>query len=88
MGLFDSYKKRVSKREMRKVKSYSGLSKLDRKNIDKIFRGDMDETTSRQKGIDEKELKRGIEWMRKNMSKHSLSEEDIKKFEERAYKKL
>jgi hypothetical protein len=87
MSIFGFGKKNVSRREMQQVKTYANFSKRDRKNLDIIFRGDLNEE-GRQKGIDEKELKKGITWMRDNMSKHSLTKKEIDDFERRAHKKL
>ena len=53
-----------------------------------IFRADLDEPESEQQGIDEKELERGIEWMRENKSVHRISDSKIDIFEEEAKKEF
>ena len=81
MGIFfDDAKPRVSKFEWPKVRSalYSENFTAEELNkIEEIFRGDMDESREEDKGIDAKEVSVGIEWMRKNMSKHHISSHHI-----------
>ncbi|TSC80087.1 MAG: hypothetical protein G01um101429_291 [Parcubacteria group bacterium Gr01-1014_29] len=82
---------KVSRREFQKSATNlraKGLSSSDIANMKKIFRGDLDEGTALTRGIDPKELDRGVKWMRENMSKHTLSKNQVNKLEENLRKKL
>jgi hypothetical protein len=81
---FGSSKKNVSIGEFQKVIStlYSrGFSQRERDEVLKIFRGDLYESGS-EVGIDEKELERGLDFMRSNMRSHGLSSGKIDILEE------
>jgi len=83
--------RKVSNKELRQATTSlraKGFSRSDTANVKKIFRGDLEEGTSLTRGIDPKELKRGVKWMRGNMSKHTLSKKQIDKLEESLQKKL
>ncbi len=78
LDLFGSSKKSVSDNEFSDVRSRlygKGFSDTQINDVKKIFRGDMAEST--ESGIDTAEIKKGIEWMKKNMGSHSLSAEKI-----------
>lgn len=90
MGLFDPVKPKVSKKEFARTSTYlrsQGFSASDISNVKKTFRGDLDEADMGA-GIDPKELARGVDWLRSNMGKHSLSKTQIDKLEENMKKKL
>ncbi|MEW5907696.1 MAG: hypothetical protein AB1643_00725 [Patescibacteria group bacterium] len=90
MGIFEPNKPKVSSKEFKEVESFlsvKGLSKLQRNKVKEIFRGDLDESSGFG-GIDAEEVKKGIEWMRKNKSVHGISKEKIDKIEEALRKKL
>lgn len=91
MGLFDFGPKRVTEREHRYMRPIlRGKGKFtdrDFRDLDKIVSGHMSEE-GRHKGLSSEEIKRTAEWMRKNKSKHSLSEEQINFWEEEARKRL
>lgn len=85
MGLFGSNRKYVSSEEFRKALirlDNDGFSDSEIDDITMIFRGDMEMSDDFARGIDMKELERGISWMRKNKSKHSLEEKKITKLEQ------
>jgi hypothetical protein len=81
MGLFfNDTKPRVTKEEFKKVRSilYTlGFTTKELDKVEEIFRGDMDEDREMDKGIDEAELKKGIEWMRAHIKEHFISERKI-----------
>ena len=82
---------KISKKEFKQSATSlrtQGLSSSDITNMKKIFRGDLDEGTALTRGIDKSELERGVQWMRENMSKHTLSKNQIDKMEESLRKKL
>lgn len=72
-------KPRVSKLEFQKVRNalaYHNFTELQRDKVEQIFRGDLDEEADFA-GVDEKELEKGITWMRENKSKHNFSDSQI-----------
>ena len=78
--MFGSSKKIISRNEFDEVLSalYSkGFTKYNRDEVIKIFRGDLHETRTNERGIDEEELTRGLKWMRANISSHRISKDRI-----------
>lgn len=70
---------RVSKLEFQKVRNalaYHNFTELQRDRVEEIFRGDQEEESDFA-GVDERELERGIVWMRENKSKHGFSDAQI-----------
>ena len=90
MGFFDSGKPHVSKDEFRKVKSQlhaEGHSEHDLDKLEARFMGDLEEEGS-NKGIDRKELEQGIKDLRAKRHDYGLSEDLLKKAEEKLKKRL
>lgn len=91
MGLFfDEPRRIITKREFQLLKSAlhsNGFRRDDINNVIKIFWGDMEEEGVYH-GIDQKEVARGIKWLRENMSKHTLSEDQVNILEEKMKKYL
>lgn len=87
MGLFfNDYKPKISNEEFKKVRIALRTSRFTPAEVDRvesIFRGDLQESSDRERGIDKIELERGLKWMRENMSKHKFSEEKMKIIEEK-----
>ncbi|MFH1769859.1 MAG: hypothetical protein ABH833_04325 [Parcubacteria group bacterium] len=86
-----SNKKIVSEREFRDVRSRLRSRGLSGDEVDKvgmIFRADIDEPESMQRGIDEQEIERGIKWMRENTRIHRLSQSRIDIIDEELRKRL
>ena len=82
---------KISKKEFQRSATNlraKGLSASDIANMKKIFRGDMDEGTPLTRGINKKELDKGVKWMREHIGQHTLSKSQIDKMEESLRKKL
>ena len=92
MGIFfDDSKPRITEEEFKKIRAHLynvGFSSDQLDKIEGIFRGDMYEDNESDNGIDEKELKRAILWMKDNMSVHNISEQKINTLEEEMKKAL
>ena len=91
MGLFGPSKKTVSQEEFKDLLSllYSkGFSKYEREEVEKIFRGDLYESSDYERGIDAKEIENAIQWMRKHMSNHNIPSQKVDLLEELLQKKL
>lgn len=89
MGIFDIPKPRVSKKEFKEVQSILSskeLTKNERNKVEQIFFGALHEKGT-QEGIDLEEINQGIEWMRKNPSKHGISLKKIDAIEQALKKK-
>jgi len=86
MGLFGNYKKNISKREffkeVRPVLASKDFTKDERDYIEGIFHGDIEESTDYERGIDDKELERGLRFIREHMDAHTLTKEQIDILEE------
>ena len=83
-------KPRVTSHEFKKVRGSlwgKGVSSKDIKKVEGVFRGDLHEHRTRR-GIDEKELGQGIDWMKKNKSAYGLSDKKIDAIEEEMKKHL
>jgi len=81
----------VSEREFKRIRSNlrrMGLSRDHVSEVDKIFHGDLSDRNGGYRGIDEREIERGIEWMRENKSSHNLSDSHIDTIEEELTKNL
>ena len=90
MSLFGGSDPKVTKREFRETKESlrGGKFTSDQiKKVEHIFQGSMNERL-RHKGIDSDEMKRGIEYIRKNKSNLGFSEDKIKKLEEQLKRRL
>ena len=86
MGLFGNDKKKVSEREYKEIRSrlYSkGFEADELKFLDMFLRGDLHESEELQKGIDEQEIVRAINWLRGHKDEHELLDEQIEILEEK-----
>ena len=73
--------KRVTKAEMDEIMNrLHDLDERERHDVEMLFRGDLEEE-GMQSGISREEFDRAVTWLRENMSKHSLEENDIEKLE-------
>lgn len=98
MGLFNilfggSSKPVVTRDEYRMTKNAllsEGLSDHARAKVDEIFAPDFDmpATSSHPRGLEKIEVETRIKWMRKNKSKHGLSDNEINKIEDNLMKRL
>jgi hypothetical protein len=89
MSLF-SYKPNVSKKEFRKVCAdlrKEGFNLRQIKEVEQTFLGDIKEKGS-QRGIDEKEIEKGIGWMKENKDFLRIEEEKIDFLEKRMREEL
>lgn len=81
MSFWGTYKKKVSVEEFRKVKnSLSASGKFDRNELDRldqIFFANLHEKEESQKGTDEAEINSTIDYLKKNLSKHPFSIDEI-----------
>lgn len=92
MGIFfgDS-KPKVSKDEFKKIRNAlygRGLSSKEINEVEKIFHGDLHESSFSDVGISDSEIDRGITWLKSHMSSHTFSPEQISIIEEELRKKL
>ncbi len=89
MGIFD-YKPHVSKRGF-KYSSINlrkkGFSWREIKEVEQVFRGDIDEKGA-QIGIDRDEFKKGVNWMRRNITIHKIPQKKIDIIEEELGKRI
>lgn len=86
MGIFfDDPKPRITKLEWEKIRSNlhgnHNFSTEQLNKIEEIFRGDIDETKEKDKGIDTEELVRGIQYMREHIDVHHIPIEKINTLE-------
>jgi|AntAceMinimDraft_17_1070374.scaffolds.fasta_scaffold04753_5 Ca2+-binding EF-hand superfamily protein len=89
MSLF-GYEPNISEKEFMQVRAdlrQKRFTPREIKEVEKIFRGDMKEDGA-QRGIDRNELKKGIDWMKKNLSSHRIPRKKIDILEEELIKKL
>lgn len=80
MSIFGSIKKKVTNEEFKKVRTilYSkGFTSKELDEVEKIFHGDLNEPSEDERGIDDEEIERGVEWMRKNKNNHFISDRKI-----------
>lgn len=80
MSLFGFTKKKVSKLEFKQVRILlhrKGFSSREINEVAMIFRADLNEQSEYERGIDRKEIENAVKWMRKNKSKHILSDRQI-----------
>jgi len=69
---------KISKKELQEAKnvlSARGVSRFDRERVESVFRGDMDET-GLQSGINRKELAKGLDYLKKKVSKDTFAKVD------------
>ena len=81
----------VSQREFKRIRSNlrrAGLSRDRVSEVDKIFHGDLSDSDGGYRGIDKREIERGIKWMRDNKGSHNLSDTHIDTIEEELTKYL
>jgi len=86
MGFFGpTPPKRITKSEFKLLMSklYGKLEENERHEVQKLFRGDLDEKGV-DAGISQSEFDAGINWLRENMQKHVLEESDIEYLESAA----
>jgi hypothetical protein len=91
MGFFSDSKPKISETEFKKIRAHLYNKDFSSEQLDKIegiFRGDLYEDKSSDKGIDNNELEKAISWMRENMHVHNISEEKINTLEEEMKKAL
>jgi len=77
---FDSPKPRISKEEYKKARSTllgRGFNTEDLNDVDQLFQADLNESSERERGIDQQEFEKGIAWLRKNVGHHRLSPSKI-----------
>lgn len=88
MPLFS--KPQVSPREMRGVKWHlkdQGFSRNDMKNVKNVLSGYMG-NSDWSKGVDKNEAGRAIKYLRENMSKHTLSKDQVDTLEKTLNKEI
>jgi hypothetical protein len=92
MGIFwNTSKPNVSEKEFSRMIGElmsKGFTKNEVNKIHEIFRGDLYEGNSSQKGIDRDEVNRAISWMRANTSRHGFSEERIATIEKELVERI
>ncbi len=93
MGIFfNDPKPRVTSGEWKLVRGNlrfeHNFTEREVKQIEEIFRGDMDEKRFLDKGIDTEELVKGLQWMRKNLNVHHISPQKIDILEVEMMKKI
>ncbi len=79
MGLFGpDMPKRITKEEWEEIRQnlYGDLDDKERIELEKFFRADLHETGI-EAGIKTEEFKAGMTWLRANMKKHTLEEDDL-----------
>jgi len=90
MGFFGGGKK-VSKGEFKKVRSdlaSKGFTKRERNLVEAVFKGSLDERQASEKGIDSKELEKGVSYLRTNKTKFGLHSDKIDRIERSLKKHL
>jgi hypothetical protein len=83
MGLFGpTPPKRITESEFKLLMSnlYGSLDEKERIEIEKLFRGDMNEAGI-DEGISQPEFDAAINWLQGNMNKHVLEASDIAQLE-------
>lgn len=91
MSIFGSSKKIISQTEFKELQSelYSkGFNKNEREEVEKIFRGDLNESSEYERGIDAEEIENALKWMRENMKNHNIPSKKIDLLEELLKAKL
>jgi len=81
MGLFfRDEKKKISKTEFIELRGHLASNDFTHDEIDKIegiFNANLNEEREDDIGIDEEEIKKGLEWMRSHLDAHNISERKI-----------
>lgn len=91
MSIFGGSKPKVTKREFRETRGSlrgAGFTSEQIRKVENIFHGSMDESSTQEKGIDSKEIEKGIEYIKKNKSSLGFSDNRIKKLEEQLRRRL
>lgn len=86
MGLFSfGGSGKISREEFKKalwkLRESGMFSNHEIDEVENVFRGDLSESGS-SAGISKEEMKKGIEYLKKNHGNHHLSSEEISKLEE------
>lgn len=84
MPFWSNQKPNVNDSEFQKIRgelSGYGFHKKDLDFVEQHFRGDMHETAPNDAGIQEEEINDAVDWLKKNSSKHPLSEQKINTLE-------
>ena len=81
MGLFFSdSKKKISKIEFQQLRSHlagNGFTHDEINKVEGIFNSDINEQYENDMGIDEWEMKRGLDWMKNHTDEHHISEKQM-----------
>ena len=91
MGFFDTTKQKVTKEEFQKVRNYlysMGFTHKELEEVEGIFRSDLDESASYERGISMEEIDKGISWMRANINTHHIPAQKIDILEKALKEKL
>ncbi|OGN01720.1 MAG: hypothetical protein A3I26_01630 [Candidatus Yanofskybacteria bacterium RIFCSPLOWO2_02_FULL_43_10] len=91
MGFFFNTKPKATKEEFQKVRNYlysMGFTHKELERIKEIFRSDLDESASYERGISGEEIDKGIQWMRANVNIHHISASKIDILEKALKSKL
>ena len=78
MGFFSNTPKRIRAEEMKEImlRLHGKLDDAERNDVEKLFRADLYEPGI-EAGITQAEFDAAMSWLRSNMSKHTLEEDDI-----------
>lgn len=88
MMIFGGPPRRITSEELRRaLGSIDRLDQEERDQVWMIFAGDMDED-GQFSGIDQGELTRRLAWMRANMRKHKLDEDEITQLEQKLTERI
>lgn len=91
MGFFSFSRKIISQQEFKDLLSLlyaKGFQQREIKEVEKIFRGDLYESSDYERGIDATEIKHALSWMRKNPKHHDISKQKVDLLEELLKAKL
>lgn len=81
MGFFFPDSKRtITKSEFQELRGHLANNDFTHDEIDRIegiFNADLNEEREDDIGIDEQEMKRGLEWMKSHLDNHHISERKI-----------
>ena len=83
--MFGPSKKIVSNGEFDDLMSdlhSQGFTKSEREEVEKIFRGDLHESSTSERGIDSVEIENALKWIRANMSNHDIPTKKVDILEE------
>ena len=91
MGFFFNTKPKVAKEEFKKIANYlysMGFTRKELERVKEIFRSDLDESSSYERGISGEEIDKGIQWMKANMNVHHIPAQKIDILEKALKEKL